>query len=344
MTTQVHDTPCRNSGATEPVSSPPVFQPSKIPPPPPPPPPIPPYIEPLMPPVPKIQPNTGDKSKKTGGSSTKAIIGVGVVLAAFIVVFVIIKKVKSSKIQPSIHQTQDTQSHTDIEMVFVQGGAFTMGSISGGDDNERPTRRVTVSNYSIGKYPVTQGQWEAIMGTNVRQQRDKGNTEAESSTVHSVGNNYPMYFVSWDEAQVFIARLNQLTGKNYRLPTEAEWEYAARGGNQSRGYTFSGSNNLQQIGWNITNSGEIVQPVGTKLPNELGIYDMSGNIWEWCNDWWGAYSSTAETNPKGPSLGSFRVRRGGSWGSDGENCRVSSRFSDRPDFRGNNIGFRLVHP
>ena len=228
------------------------------------------------------------------------------------------------------------------EMVFVQGGTFLMGCTAeqGGDcdSDESPNHLVTVSDFYIGKYEVTQEQWEAVMGTSISQQRDK----AGGSSLYGVGVNYPMYYVSWHEVQEFISRLNALTGKQYRLPTEAEWEYAARGGNQSRGYKYSGSNFIEQVAWFTDNSGGTTHPVGTKSPNELGIYDMSGNVWEWCYDRYGSYSGTQQTNPMGASSGSNRVRRGGSRYDNASICRVSNRSYDTPTNRSLNLGFRLV--
>ncbi|MDR1602724.1 MAG: formylglycine-generating enzyme family protein, partial [Tannerella sp.] len=153
-----------------------------------------------------------------------------------------------------------------------------------------------------------------------------------------------MYYVSWDEAQEFIKRLNTATGKNYRLPTEAEWEYAARGGNRSKGYKYSGSNNIDEVAWYWGNSGDQSHPAGTKKANELGIHDMSGNVEEWCQDWYGEYFASPQTNPKGASNGSERVLRGGDRGNNAVSCRVALRSSYLRDFRFSNVGFRVVLP
>ena len=159
---------------------------------------------------------------------------------------------------------------------------------------------------------------------------------------YGVGSNYPMYDVSWEDCQAFITKLNALTGKNFRLPTEAEWEFAARGGNNSRGYKYSGSNTLSNVAWYDDNSRNKTHPVAIKAPNELGIYDMSGNVWEWCNDWYGSYTSASQTNPTGPISGSHRVFRGGSWVNIARGCRVSLRNSITPAGRNDDLGLRLA--
>ncbi|MDO4971066.1 MAG: SUMF1/EgtB/PvdO family nonheme iron enzyme, partial [Bacteroidales bacterium] len=194
-------------------------------------------------------------------------------------------------------------------------------------DDEKPTHQVTLSEYSIGKTEVTQALWEAVMGSNPSSCK---------------GNNLPVEQVSWDDCQTFISKLNAMTGQKFRLPTEAEWEYAARGGNKSRGYKYSGSNSIGDVAWYDGNSGSEVQPVGTKVPNELGIYDMSGSVYEWCSDWKGSYSSSAQTNPKGPNSGSYRVNRGGSWNNSERSCRVSLRGTSSPTRRRDNLGVRLA--
>jgi formylglycine-generating enzyme required for sulfatase activity len=152
----------------------------------------------------------------------------------------------------------------------------------------------------------------------------------------------PVEQVSWDDCQAFIRKLNSLTGRNFRLPTEAEWEYAARGGNKSRGYKYSGGNSLGTVAWYSDNSGDTTHEVKTKQPNELGLYDMSGNVWEWCGDWWGDYSSGSQTNPKGPSSGSNRVDRGGGWLILARACRVADRSRDSPGNRSRDLGLRLA--
>ena len=156
------------------------------------------------------------------------------------------------------------------------------------------------------------------------------------------GSNLPVECVSWGDCQEFIQKLNRLTGRNFRLPTEAEWEFACRGGNNSRGYKYSGSNNLGSVAWYDDNSGGQTHPVGTKAPNELGIFDMSGNVWEWCSDWYANYTANSQTNPKGPLSGSYRVRRGGSWFSYARICRSSSRNNNHPTNRTHALGLRLA--
>ena len=216
-------------------------------------------------------------------------------------------------------------------MVWVEGGTFRMGATSeqGGDaeSDEKPVHSVTLSGYYIGKTEVTQALWKAVMGNNPSRFK---------------GDNLPVEWVSWNDCQEFIRKLNALTGQHFRLPTEAEWEFACRGGNNSRGYKYSGSNNLGSVAWYDDNSGVKTHPVATRSPNELGIYDMSGNVWEWCADWYGDYSSGAQTNPKGPYGGSSRVGRGGSWGSGAWYCRSSFRFINGPSGRGDFLGLRLA--
>ena len=201
-----------------------------------------------------------------------------------------------------------------FEMVRVDGGTFRMGATSeqGGDayGDEKPVHSVTLSGYYIGKTEVTQALWKAVMGSNPSNFK---------------GDNLPVECVSWDDCQEFIRKLNSMTGQNFRLPTEAEWEFACRGGNNSRGYKYSGSNNLANVAWYWDNSGEKTHPVATKAPNELGIYDMSGNVWEWCGDWYANYTSNSQTNPTGPYSGSDRVGRGGSWDDIVGGCRSSFR-------------------
>ena len=231
-----------------------------------------------------------------------------------------------------------TANGVSFKMIRVEGGTFTMGS-EDGDSDEKPTHRVTLSSYYIGETEVTQELWEAVMGTTVRQQRDKVNT---SNSLCGIGYNYPMYYISWDECKTFISKLNSLTGKSFRLPTEAEWEFAARGGIKSQGYKYSGSNTIGNVAWYDGNSGEETHPVKTKSPNELGIYDMSGNVCEWCQDWYGDYGTLSQTNPTGPSSGSFRVNRGGSCFNYAPSCRVANRDGLGATYRSINLGLRLA--
>ena len=216
-------------------------------------------------------------------------------------------------------------------MVYVEGGTFMMGATSeqGSDayDDEKPAHQVTLSSFSIGRYEVTQEEWEAVMGSNPSNFK---------------GKKLPVEQVSWDDCQTFIRKLNQMTGKQFRLPTEAEWEYAARGGNKSRGYKYAGGDNLGSVAWYTDNSGNKTHEVGKKQPNELGLYDMSGNVREWCQDWYGKYGSSSQTNPKGLSSGSSRVFRGGSWNDIARNCRVSFRNYDTPGLRYYDLGLRLA--
>lgn len=224
-----------------------------------------------------------------------------------------------------------TVAGVSFTMVFVEGGTFTMGATSEqvgeADDWEKPTHRVTLSDYYIGETEVTQALWKAVMGSNPS---------------YFKGDNLPVENVSYDDVKTFITKLNQKTGKTFRLPTEAEWEYAARGGKKSKGYKYSGSDNINDVAWYKDNSDDKTHPVKTKRPNELGIYDMSGNVYEWCSDWYGKYTSEAQTNPQGPSGGSYRVLRGGSWSYFAGSCRASDRDYDFLSDLINVLGFRLA--
>lgn len=214
-------------------------------------------------------------------------------------------------------------------------------SEQGGDcnDDEKNVRRVTVDGFYIGMLEVTQAQWELVMGTSIFQQRDKGNS---SSSLNGVGPDYPMYYVSWSEAMEFCNRLSQMTGKTYTLPTEAQWEYAARGGNRADGTKYAGSNMVDAVAWYTDNSGGKPHPCGTKRGNALGIYDMSGNVWEWCKDWYSdSYTNYDTNNPTGPSSGSLRVFRGGGWNCGAWLCRVVLRNHTSPSHR-SGLGFRVV--
>lgn len=213
-------------------------------------------------------------------------------------------------------------------IVDVAGGTFQMGSESSDAyDNEKPVHQVTLSDFSIGKTEVTQELWEAVMGSNPSSFK---------------GARLPVDKVSWDDCQTFITKLNELTGQKFRLPTEAEWEFAARGGNNSMGYKYSGSNNIDNVAWYNTNSGSMSHEVATKLPNELGLYDMSGNVWEWCQDWYGKYSSSSQRNPTGATTGADRVNRGGGWLLDADFCRVTYRWVFFPTDPNEGLGLRLA--
>ena len=218
-----------------------------------------------------------------------------------------------------------------FKMIYIQGGTFTMGATSdqGSDaySDEKPTHKVTLSNYYIGETEVSQQLWQAVMGSNP-----------------SYYKNYrkPVEQVSYNDCIIFISKLNSITGQNFRLPTEAEWEYAARGGKKSRGYKYSGGNKLGNVAWYRDNSGSLTHEVATKSPNELGIYDMSGNVSEWCNDWFGNYSSSSKSNPQGSSSGTFHICRGGDWLNNARSCRVSNRGHHEPTYRNGILGFRLA--
>ena len=212
-----------------------------------------------------------------------------------------------------------------MKMVYVQGGTFQMGSEPNYDG--RPGHSVTVSSFNIGKYEVTQAQWVEIMGENPS---------------FFKGDKLPVESVSWIDVQGFIEKLNARTGKTYRLPTEAEWEYAARGGSKSKGFEYSGSNSDSDVAWHNWTSDGDTHPVGRMKPNELGLYDMSGNVYEWCSDWYGSYHTEAQVNPKGAEKGDYRVHRGGAWFFGPLDCRVAYRQGSTPTDARNYLGFRLV--
>lgn len=237
----------------------------------------------------------------------------------------------------------ETAGDINMKMVWVEGGDFMMGCTSeqgNCDSDEQNVRRVTVDGFYIGMLEVTQSQWEKVMGTSIYQQRNKANS---SWSMYGVGPDYPMYYVSWEEATEFCRLLSNKTGKTYTLPTEAQWEYAARGGKRSDGTKYAGSNMIDAVAWYTDNSGRSTHPCGTKRANALGIYDMSGNVWEWCKDWYSnSYASYDTNNPTGPSSGSNRVNRGGSWKYSAANCRVANRNSYSPGSRDDFLGFRVV--
>ena len=244
-------------------------------------------------------------------------------------------KKKSEINGTDIHKPTRSPKKVDIiqqvvnDMVYVDGGTFMMGATAEQvrDYNFGPSpHQETLSGYYINKYEVTQELWEAVMGVNPS--NFKGDTHC------------PVEQVSWEDCQEFITNLNRLTGKCFRLPTEAEWEYAARGGKQSNGYTYSGSNNLDAVAWYESNSEEKTHPVGLKMPNELGLYDMSGNVFEWCQNLYDSHRNESQTNPKKSSDSRYICRGGGYYGSE-SSCKVSMRTSD-PGYQHPNLGLRLA--
>ena len=224
--------------------------------------------------------------------------------------------------------TEETKKNKYPGMVFVKGGWYEMGS-NNGDDNEKPVHRVWVDDYYIGKYEVTFAEYDKFCeATGRKKPSDNGWGRG----------NRPVINVSWHDAKAYCE------WKGGRLPTEAEWEYAAKGGANSRGYKYSGSNDIGSIVWYSGNSGSKIHPVGSKSPNELGIYDMSGNVWEWCNDWYGKnyYSNSPDRNPQGPSSGKYRILRGGSWDDNTNNCRSANRDDVNPYLSNGDLGFRFA--
>lgn len=225
-----------------------------------------------------------------------------------------------------------TVNGVSFKMIKVEGGTFKMGS-NNGEEDEKPVHSVTLNGYYIGETEVTQALWETVMGSNPSYRDAKG-------------YNKPVSDVSWNDCQEFISKLNQLTNRRFALPTEAQWEFAARGGNKSQGYEYSGSDNIDDVAWYHDNidfhNSPFFQPVGEKQANELGIYDMSGNVCEWCADWYGDYPSSSQTNPTGPLNGTARVARSGSWDFNAYGCRPTSRKRYSPDFGEYSNGLRLA--
>lgn len=252
------------------------------------------------------------------------------------------------------------------DMIPIPGGTFTMGGTSeqGSDsfENEKPMHMVTVDDYLLGHTPVTLAQFRKfIEATGYKTDADKGG----SSVVYTGGkweikkgvswrcdtkgevrpateDNHPVIHISWNDAVAYCTWLSKETGQEFRLPTEAEWEFAARGGNKTQRFKYAGGNDLDKVGWFTNNTKDTgTRAVANKQPNELGLYDMSGNVWEWCADWYGNYTEGSSTNPTGPASGSLRVLRGGSWSLDARYCRVTHRSNYTPGNRGSGIGFRL---
>lgn len=274
------------------------------------------------------------------------------------------KETKDTKeIKPIAPQkpTETVRKPFEPEIIFVQGGTFQMGS---NDDDEKPIHSVTLSNYSIGKYELTVDEFRSFISETSHKtdaEKDGGSYVyvSENNDWHLkkgvtwkcdiAGNvrpksdgNHPVIHVSWNDAVAYCKWLSGKTSKRYSLPTEAQWEYAARGGSSRNGSKYSGSNGLNSVAWYDANSGNKTHFVGSKSANELGIYDMSGNVQEWCNDWNGSYSSAAISNPTGAATGMNRVCRGGSWSDGAERCRVASRGEDEPWNRHDYVGFRVV--
>jgi formylglycine-generating enzyme len=222
-------------------------------------------------------------------------------------------------------------------IVRIEGGTYTMGSNSSEAGNEeKPAHSVTVKSFGMSKYEITVAQYRAFCNTSGLTMPD--------APFWGWKDKHPMAMVSFDDAIAYCNWLSEETGKTYRLPTEAEWEYAACGGGRSHGYNYAGSDSLDEVGWNSNNAGGQTQVAGSKNPNELGLYDMSGNVWEWCSDWYDEsyYSKSPSTNPKGPSSRTYRVLRGGSWDDDVDYCRITCRNHDAPGNRNFNYGFRVV--
>ena len=233
--------------------------------------------------------------------------------------------------------TGKAYSQSYPEMITVEGGTFTMGDTEAeGGSDEQPTHEVTLKTFKIAKTQTTVAQYRAYCNA--------AGIKMPDPPSWGWTDNLPIVNVSWNDAVAYCDWLSDKTGNMYRLPTEAEWEYAARGGKLSKGYKYSGGQSMPGVGWFAENSNSQTQAVAQKRPNELGLYDMSGNVWEWCKDWYGAYTANPQTNPKGAATGSRRVLRGGGWYYTAANCRVAYRNSLTPDYRFYDNGFRVVSP
>ena len=247
----------------------------------------------------------------------------------------LIEEVKKARIANPVTAKKDTiplvvTPFKEPEMVFVKGGTFKMGNE--GFDEEKPVHSVMLNDFYIGKFEITQLEWRGIMAS------DPPHLSFDAC------DQCPVERVSWLDVQEFLKKLNAKTGKKYRLPTEAEWEYAARGGANSKNFKYSGSDEINDVAWYGNNSGGKTHPGGSKKPNELGIYDMSGNVWEWCQDWFdrGYYKYSPAKNPKGAFGGTARILRGGSWINFAKVSRVTFRDINPPNHINNTIGFRVV--
>ena len=319
------------------IETPPVFQPeqtqpAQIPP-------TPPTQNQPIEPYPPTTPQQLPQNDKNIVHIVIAAIVFIIIVATIIIVF--LYKPDSSRSEEIIAVDSTSQNiipddpikQLEYDMVTINGGTLMLGATSEQSayamNQEFPAHEVTLSTYQIGRYEVTQEQWEAVMGYNPS---------------HNIGAKMPVENVSWNECQSFLQTLNAKTGKNYRLPTEAEWEFAARGGNQSHYYIYSGSDNPDAVAWHKGNSGGTTHDVGTKQANELGLYDMSGNVFEWCNDKYGYYSYSAEYNPQGNGTSSkVRVGHGGGYNLGTKFCRVSNRTQGTTNYKSESLGFRIAH-
>lgn len=236
---------------------------------------------------------------------------------------------KKSKVK-GVEEVKISVGNVEFTMTQVLGGSFLMGAADNNDvaaPNEKPGHHVTVSTFWIGKTEVTQQLWVTVMGNNPSFFR---------------GDDLPVEQVSWNDCQEFVRRLSTMTGRQFRLPTEAEWEFAARGGTRSNNYTYSGGDAISDVGWYWGNGRDKTHVVGSKRANELGLHDMTGNVWEWCQDWYGYYSAHDQVNPRGARTGRLKVNRGGCWYFEMKASRNSARFANKPDGKYKGVGLRLV--
>lgn len=271
----------------------------------------------------------------SAGNNRKKLVIMGAVACVAVIAVVLLLLNRNNDAERPVLPVEDRNAPLTFDvrgikfkMIPVEGGQFMMGAKGGSAySDESPIHEVTISDFMIAETEVTQALWSTLVSTNPS---------------YFGGSDHPVDNVSWQDAQVFIDALNRETGENFRLPTEAEWEYAAKGGNLSRGYVYSGSDNAHDVGWTSTDSRNTTHSVKSKAPNELGLYDMTGNVWEWCSDIYGRYDDLNQIDPTGPAGGAERVARGGSWNNDDRMARTTNRGQNKPTARANRIGFRLA--
>ena len=285
---------------------------------------------PVEKPQPVVQENKNVASTNPPASKDKGKSKKGIWVVLGVVVLLALGALAFKMMRPNEKQEEVATMNYENLTFTANGVAFVMKPIEGedfvmGGTDENPAHNATVSTFYMGETEVTQALWKAVMGS---EPTYNGGWTAESG----LGDNYPAYEISWNDIQIFINKLNALTNRHFRLPTDVEWEFAARGGKKANGYMYAGSNHVDDVAWYNRNSGSITHEVKQLKPNELGLYDMSGNLWEWCSDLYDENANDA----------TMRVLRGGGWNRNADRSQVTFRGKGGPDFRGNSHGFRLA--